>query len=296
MSPSGEVSHRRVGFGFVRQGSAEVAVETQHLAGLGQRVEHHATQDGRADRVQLKLERCGHAEVPATATQRPEQVGVLAFAGGHELAIGGHQVDGEQVVAGEAVLAHQPAEAAAERQTADAGVGHGTAGRGEPEGLGLAVKLAPEHAALRLDRAGGGVDAGGLHQGQVDHQATVAGGKASRAVAAAADGDQEFVLAREIDRLDDVGHPGALGDQAGALVDHPVPELARRIVARVMRTQQRTAQTGSKSINGGGVQHDRGAPVHRGLQVGHRGLLSGESRGMQIPCPSWASRRAASHQ
>ena len=59
----------------------------------------------RADRVQLELEAGDHAEVAAAAADRPEQVGVLVGAGAHRLAVGGHDVGGEQVVDGHAELA-----------------------------------------------------------------------------------------------------------------------------------------------------------------------------------------------
>ena len=70
-----------------------------------------------------------------------------------ERAVGGDDVGGEQVVDGQAVLAHQPAEPAAEGQAGDAGVRHGAAGRGQAERLRLAVELAPQHAALARRRA-----------------------------------------------------------------------------------------------------------------------------------------------
>ena len=55
----------------------------------------------------------GHdAEVAAAAADRPEEVRVLVGARPQQLAVGGDDVGGEQVVAGQAVLAVEPADAA----------------------------------------------------------------------------------------------------------------------------------------------------------------------------------------
>ena len=51
-----------------------VAEESQHIAGIAERVRDQAAGYGRADRMQIELERGCHAEIAAAATQRPEQV------------------------------------------------------------------------------------------------------------------------------------------------------------------------------------------------------------------------------
>jgi hypothetical protein len=66
-----------------------------------------------ADRVQAVRERRDDAEV-AAAAQCPEQIRVRAGVDLEHLACRGHELDREQVVHREPVLAHQPAEAAAE--------------------------------------------------------------------------------------------------------------------------------------------------------------------------------------
>src|SRR6476469_5970211 len=97
----------------------------------------------------------------AAAAQAPEQVGVLTLARGHEAAVGGDAVRRDQVVAGKAVLALEPADAAAERQARDAGARDGAAGGREAERLRLAVELAPRQARLRAHGARVRVDADG---------------------------------------------------------------------------------------------------------------------------------------
>ena len=71
--------------------------------------------------VQPVLEGGDHAEVGASAAHRPEQVGILRGGGDPQAAVAGHDVDGFEIVAREAVLASEPPDAAAEGQTGDPG-------------------------------------------------------------------------------------------------------------------------------------------------------------------------------
>ena len=98
--------------------------------------------------MQAKGQLGGDAEVAAAAVQRPEQLRVLVLGGAHRVAVGGHQLDRDQVVAGEAELALDPARAAAEGEAGDAGGGDAPAGGGEAVRLAGAVEVAPGSAAL----------------------------------------------------------------------------------------------------------------------------------------------------
>ena len=80
--------------------------------------------------MEAELERSHHAEVAAAASHRPEQVGVLVLGRPEQLAFGGHDVNGEEVVDREAVLAHQPSDTATEGKPGDSGVAHDSAGGG----------------------------------------------------------------------------------------------------------------------------------------------------------------------
>ena len=71
------------------------------------------------DRVEPELEAGRDAEVAAAAADRPEQVRIVLGVDAEELAVGGHDLGGEQVVDREAVLADEVADAAAERDPAD---------------------------------------------------------------------------------------------------------------------------------------------------------------------------------
>jgi hypothetical protein len=86
-------------------------------------------------------------------------------------------------------------------------------------------------------------------------------------VAAAANGQQDAVLARVIDRGNDIRHVGAPHDQRGLLVDHGVIKFACFVVAGVGRLEYFAAQAGAECC------------VIRHLSPSEKMLLSG------IPIP-----------
>nr|WP_254453717.1 hypothetical protein [Siccirubricoccus sp. G192] len=108
---------------------------------------------------------------------------------------------------------------------------------GEAVELCLAVEPVPGDAALRAGGACPRIDMDALHQGQVEHQAAL-GRRAPRdIVAAAADGDLQPLVARQLHRIDDVGQAAAAGDECRALVDEAVMHLPGVLVARIARPQ-----------------------------------------------------------
>ena len=185
----------------------------------------------------VELELGDDPEVAAAAAQPPEELGVLGLARVHEPAVRGDDVGADEVVAREAVLAHQPADAAAEREAGDAGRRDQAAGRREPVRLRLVVDVGPHRAAADVARAARpDRRARSRIAREVDHDPVVAGREARDAVAAAAHGDREVVAAREPDRRDHVGRAAAADDQRRPpLVVHPVPDPARLGVAVVAR-------------------------------------------------------------
>src|SRR5688572_32997271 len=154
------------------------------------------------------------------------------------LAAGRHDINGEEVVDGEAVLAHQPADATAEREPADAGVAHDPAGGSQTVRLRFEVDVAPQRATLDPGRAAGGIDPHRPHRREVDDDPIVANGGAGDVVPAATYGDLQIVVAGETHGRDHVGGPGASSDQARAPVDGPVPHRAGSIVIGVVGTDQ----------------------------------------------------------
>jgi len=72
--------------------------------------------------MQPELEVDDDSEVAAAAAKTPEQVGVLIGGRAHDVAVRSDDGTAHDVVAGETVLARQPAHTAAQRQPADAGM------------------------------------------------------------------------------------------------------------------------------------------------------------------------------
>ena len=105
----------------------------------------------------------------------------------------------EQVVDGQSVRPGQVAESTAEGQAADAGRGDDAARGGEPVRAGRRVHLAPGAAAADRDRPGVRVHLDRVEAGEVDDQSVVAGPESAAVVPAAAHGQEQTVLARDVD-------------------------------------------------------------------------------------------------
>src|SRR5205807_8770665 len=103
--------------------------------------------------------------------------------------------------------------------------------------LGFAVEDVPGDAALGTGSASLRVYANPGHRRQVDHHAAVDRRAPGDIVAAAAHGDLELLLARQFDRVDDVGDTAAPGDQRRPLVDQPVMDFSGILVARIGRLE-----------------------------------------------------------
>jgi hypothetical protein len=142
----------------------EVPVEAQHLGGVIGRPEDGSGHHRRAHRMQSEPERGDHPEVAATASQRPEQIGVFVGGRPDDAALGGDHLGGQQVVDGQPVSAHEEADAAAEGEAGDAGVAHDAAGGGQAVRLRLVVDIAPQRTTLHPSCAAGGVDPHGPHR------------------------------------------------------------------------------------------------------------------------------------
>ena len=180
--------------------------------------------------MQREVEPRDDAEVAAAAPQPPEQVGVLVGGRADELAVGGHDLVPERVVAGQAELPAEPADAPTERQPADAGVRHDPRRRREPVRLRGRVERPEQRPALHLRRAGARVDDDAPHPGEVDHQPAVGHRPPRRAVPAAPHTERQAELARDPDRGAHVVGAGAPDDVRRAAVDGAVPDGTRDVV------------------------------------------------------------------
>ena len=100
------------------------------------------------------------------------------------------------------------------------------------------VEVPPEGSAFDIGGLRLRVDGDAIHRREIDQQAVVADGVASHIVAAALDRQQELMFAGEVHRTDHVGDAGRLDSQRGTLVDHLVPDRARRVVTLLAGKQQ----------------------------------------------------------
>src|SRR5262249_6333032 len=142
----------------------------------------------------------------------------------------------EEVIDRKTMLAHQPADATAERETGDAGVAHDSAGGGQAACLRLVVDVTPQRAPLHPGPAVGGIDPHGPHRREVDDDAVVETRGARHVVTSAPYGDLQIVVARETHGRDYVGGPEASGDQARAPVDGTVPHGTCVVVVGMVGT------------------------------------------------------------
>ena len=183
--------------------------------------------------MEAVFKRRHNAEIAAAAAQAPEQVRVLGVARGQQLAIGGDHIGGEQVVAGKAVEAIEPAQAATQREAGDARGRKQSPRGGQPEGLRFAVKVAPGEPGLSAHRPPGGVNADALHGREIQHQPAIADGIPGHVVPAATDRHQQVMRASELHAGDDIGGASAAGDQCRPPVNHGIIDRARGVVAVV---------------------------------------------------------------
>ena len=194
--------------------------------------------------MQAEGERGDHAEVGAGAADAP-RTGRRCRRGSARRtdAVGGDDLDLEQVVDGPPEAAGEVAEPAAERQPGDADLGDEAERRREAVQLGLAIDVAEQAPRLHRRRARLGVD---------DDPAQRATCRASarrrpapcrrccarrRAPTAASPCSRANVTAATTSAV-----PVGRTTSAGVFVDQPVPERRRGVEARVSRAEQRAAQ------------------------------------------------------
>src|SRR5262245_35472039 len=117
------------------------------------------------------------------------------------------------------MLAHQPADAAAEREPADSGVAHDSTGGSQTVRLRLVVDVAPQRTTLHPGPAASGIDPHAAHCREVDDDPVVAHCGARDVVSSASYGDLQIVFAGETHSRNDVSGPNASSDEARAPID-----------------------------------------------------------------------------
>jgi hypothetical protein len=121
--------------------------------------------------------------------ERPEQLRILVVGSSQVLAVGGDELDRQQIVAHETELAVQPASATAQDQSADPGGGHPATGARQAVRLGHLIEVAHDGPTSHDGGAGLGIDRHRVHAPQVDHDAAVGECRTGHAVPAAPDRD-----------------------------------------------------------------------------------------------------------
>jgi hypothetical protein len=119
--------------------------------------------------VELIFERGDYAEIAASAAQTPEKVCILGGIYRQQLALGGDEIDGEEIVAGEAVFAGKPAKAASKRKSGNTGAGDRAPRGCEAKCLGLAIEVRPGSPALGAHRVTCRIDSDAAHAAKIDH-------------------------------------------------------------------------------------------------------------------------------
>ena len=193
-------------------------------------------------------ERGDRPEVAAAAAQRPEQVRLVGRVRGDRATVGEHDVGGEQVVDRQPVLPRQVSVAAAEGQPPDAGGRDDAAGHAQPVRRGGTVDVGPGGAAADPHGSARRIDVDGAHRAQVRDDAAVTRAEARAAVAAAAHGDGQAVVAGEGDRRGDVAGVGTAHDQRGIAIDHAVVHGTGLVVGRVAGRHQLPAHLWPKGL------------------------------------------------
>ena len=107
-----------------------------------------------------------------------------------------------------------------------------------PMRLRRCIHVGQRRARVHRGAARLGIDAHRGHLREVDDNAVVADGTAGDVVAAAAHGEQQAELAREINRPRHVRRVLTAHDDCRAPIDHRVPDRPRLVVARVAGQEQ----------------------------------------------------------
>ena len=141
------------------------------------------------------------------------------------------------------MLPLEAAHAAAEREPGDARVSDDADRAREPVLLRGAVQLLEEGAAFDSRGPPGRIDFHCAHSGEIDDHAAVARREPGYAVAATAYRDDKVVLARELQRRDDVVDTSAAGDERRMAVGDGIPDDARAVVVAIAGDNQLTAET-----------------------------------------------------
>ena len=214
---------------FVGEALRELAIEVEDFAGGSKRMRGDPAED-HVDRVRSVLERSDDAEVATPTLVRPEQVRVVGVAGGDDPPVGEDDLGRLEVVDGHAVLAHEPTQTAAERQSGDPRRGDHAAGGRQSVDVGRAVVFVPGHAGLRAHPPRRRIDMDAAHRREIDHEPALGCREPCDVVASAADRHLDASLAAEVDGVANVSGVRATRHEPWVLVDQAVVDAPGGVV------------------------------------------------------------------
>ena len=210
----------------------------------------------RPKRMETELEGRYDTEVRACAAHGPEQLGLFLLARAHETPVGGDELHGDQVVDRQPERALESPDAAAEREPGNTRVPYGADRADKPVLLGTAIEIDEVGAAIRPSGPRRGVHGRPTHARHVEDHAAVARREAVDAVAAAADGQREALVAREPNRRRDIVDLGRPHDERGPPVVQRAPHPTRIVVAGVGRLDDLAFERRAELIDRrGGERH-----------------------------------------
>jgi hypothetical protein len=196
--------------------------------------------------VQAVLELGHDAEVAASAADRPEEIRVIVRVDVQDAPVGGDDACREQAVDREPLLANEVADAAAEGQSSDPDRGRVAEADREPVLAGRLRHLPGGQAGGRGGDARVGVDLEAVEPCEVEHEAAFGRAVPGHAVPAAADGELEAGLARELDDGRDRCVVDRAHDRRGSPVHRRQEDAARSLVGRVVRADHLSGEFQAK--------------------------------------------------
>src|SRR2546427_9025008 len=183
--------------------------------------------------MKLEFEGGDDSDVAASATNPPEEVGVIALRRLKDSPIGGDNFSRDQVVNGQTRLPSQPAHAAAEREAANARVTYDAGRNSQPVRLGSRIEVSQGGSTTYERTSSGGVDRHVSHPAEIDLETVIDHRAAAGAVCSAANSDFQILLPGEGDGGADVSRVRAAYDDRWSPIDGAVPDDAGLVVARV---------------------------------------------------------------
>ena len=214
----------------------------KHIADIGTSVEE-ATTHNRLKRMQTKLQVCNYAKIASSPAQAPEEIWILVRARANHKPVRGHHFRGKDVVARQAELRGQVADATAQAKSGHAG-GDDHASRGdETKSLGGRVEVEPGRATLRASDPFPSIHLHLIHPREVDHQSAVANAVTGGVVSAAAHSNLQLMPLRKTKCAYDILCVCTAHDHCRAAVDESVETTARPLVLCIRRADNISIQS-----------------------------------------------------